>query len=141
MPCYICGGEAVERCYGCGQLICEQHGKKYCERCQSGYVSGDPRRDRYSVEPTPASSMKAWWRPKPAEDYEPPACAVCKGLTRRRCYNCGSYFCAEHGTEAGLCLDCNKSSLIGCVIGLVILIFLIGILAFEFLFQSVAIPN
>ncbi len=130
MACSICGQEAVDRCFGCGQLFCAMHGNVYCVRCKNAVVAGDPRQDRITADPARTGAGKPWWHAKQAEEYRPPECYVCKGLTRQRCYNCGSMFCPEHGSRGGLCRDCNSSSLTGLVIGglLIALLAIIGVM-------------
>src|SRR6516165_5261862 len=65
--CYMCGAEAVSRCYTCGQLICDRHGSENCQRCDTGVVAGDPRPEHFSAMPLPAAEGKhGWWRPQPA---------------------------------------------------------------------------
>ena len=63
----------------------------------------------------PAARL-AWWRPQPAEDFEPPACHVCTGLTRLICRNCERYFCKEHAGSHGLCAECAWSARLGTLI-------------------------
>jgi Family of unknown function (DUF5684) len=113
--CHICGQEAVDRCYNCGQLFCAEHGKVNCNRCETGIAAGDNRPDRVSttrLREGPAG-RHAWWRPQQAEDQELPACHMCQGLARRVCQNCRLYYCAEHAGPSHLCQECGRSSLIG----------------------------
>jgi hypothetical protein len=121
MSCHICGQEAVDRCYTCGQLFCEKHGQVNCSRCETGIAPGDNRADRVSAgrlrdEP---EGRKAWWRAQPAEDYELPSCHICQGLARRVCRNCELHYCAEHAGPSQLCQTCGRSSLMGiwCLLG------------------------
>ena len=37
----------------------------------------------------------AWWRPRQAEEYSPPACYQCRGIARNVCINCGDRYCAR----------------------------------------------
>ncbi len=75
MSCHICKAEAVTRCYSCGELVCETHGKSdVCPHCSGGFVAGDPRPDRVSSKPMPKQATDGWWRPQQAEEYVPPAC-------------------------------------------------------------------
>src|SRR5262245_50043698 len=113
MACHICGEEAIDRCDNCGKLFCAAHGRADCIRCQTGIMPGDRRADRFSAVLLAATARPRWWRPQPAEEFEPPACYECKGLARRRCKNCGSLMCALHAAKNGLCLECEKSARIG----------------------------
>lgn len=110
MGCFLCGDEAVDRCFTCGQLFCPRHGQKNCVRCQSGIAEGDPRGDRVTANPPQAPSPPGWWRPQPAEDYTPTACWICKGLTRAICVECRRPYCAEHAGKKFRCQECQPSS-------------------------------
>jgi hypothetical protein len=127
MVCQFCDKEAVSRCYSCGDLVCEQHqGRENCFRCETAIAAGDRRADRISAMPLANGGRPGWWRPIPAEDYDPPSCYQCKGLARLVCRNCQCRYCPEHGSKDGLCKDCERSSLIGLfVLGLL----LVGVLA------------
>ena len=115
--CYLCDAEAVSRCYTCGQLICAEHGGENCHRCNTGFVAGDPRPEHVSTVPLRQADAKhGWWRPQPAEEYEPPACYACKGLARAVCQNCQSHFCREHAGPGALCMRCSRSARLGLVI-------------------------
>src|ERR1700677_1220538 len=105
MSCHICGDEAIDRCYTCGQLFCADHGKVDCVRCASAIAAGDTRADRVSASRLrdDAARGKAWWRTREAEDFEPPSCHVCHGLARRVCTNCRQHYCGEHAGAADLC--------------------------------------
>jgi hypothetical protein len=119
MKCHLCDEEAVDRCYQCGQLFCDKHGKVNCASCDNGIAEGDPRRDRVSARPMPQKGRGlAWWRPISADDYVPPACYQCGGLTRARCVGCGRQFCAKHAGRGGNCADCQTASTTGTLIGL-----------------------
>jgi hypothetical protein len=110
MNCHLCGQPAIDRCYTCGQLFCEAHGSRNCTACDHGVREGDPRPDRISTSPFSVQpAARTWWRPQEAEDYVPPACYVCKGLTRSTCRNCGRMFCAQHAGSAELCRECHVS--------------------------------
>jgi hypothetical protein len=113
MRCHICQAEAVARCYTCGQLMCAAHGDDNCTRCTTGIVAGDPRPDRITAVPGRHSAAGGWWRPQPAEEFVPPACYACHGLTRASCVNCGSYYCAEHAGLNGMCGSCGKGAWLG----------------------------
>jgi hypothetical protein len=113
MHCHVCQEEAVGRCYTCGELFCARHGDTNCFRCTTAIAQGDPRPDRVSAEPLGSGRRVAWWRPQQAEDYEPPACYECKGLSRLVCRNCGSIYCPDHAGPNGLCAACNRSSYFG----------------------------
>jgi hypothetical protein len=113
MRCHICQAEAVARCYTCGQLMCAQHGKESCTRCSSGIAAGDPRPVHVSEEPLSQAKKPAWWRPQQAEEYKPPACYACQGLTRAVCRHCQSHYCAEHAGKGGLCQACGTSAWLG----------------------------
>jgi hypothetical protein len=130
MHCYACENEAVGRCYNCGELFCDRHGKLNCDRCEAAIVAGDPRPDRISTQPLSRLNGQAWWRPQPAEDYQPPACYECGGLTRSACRNCGSLYCPEHGGKE-LCAACRSSSNMGMLALLGIVLLLCGILMFN----------
>jgi|SRR5581483_2097930 len=113
MHCHICQAEAVARCYTCGQLMCAEHGRENCTRCASGIAAGDPRPDRITTRPVSSQTRPGWWRPQPAEAYEPPACYACKGLTRAVCRNCHAFYCTEHAGPSGLCAACGRSAWLG----------------------------
>jgi hypothetical protein len=123
MACHICGQEAVARCYTCGQLFCEKHGDRDCERCSTAFAPGDRRADHISASRLGNGGRPAWWRPQEAEDFEPPACYDCGGLARLICRNCNSLYCREHAGSRGLCAACDRSSWMGLYI-------LLGMLAF-----------
>lgn len=113
-PCYLCDREAVSRCYCCGRLICDQHGNENCVPCDSAVVAGDPR----GVQADPSSprfptARPGWWRPQPAEEYEPPACYECDAIARRTCRNCQDRYCPEHAGPPGMCKACGRSSQLG----------------------------
>jgi hypothetical protein len=115
--CYICQAEAVSRCYTCGRLICEKHGGESCDRCNTSVVAGDPRPLNISAEPVGGPGARpGWWRPLPAEEFDPPACYACGGLSRQVCFNCQSRFCGEHAGPGGLCADCGRSSRLGLLL-------------------------
>lgn len=113
MHCHICGQEAVGRCYTCGELYCARHGTVDCERCETAIAPGDRRADRVSARPLPPRVRYGWWRPQPAEDFDPPGCYACQGLTRQVCRNCGERYCKEHGGYAGMCRECSRSARMG----------------------------
>lgn len=113
MNCHICGKEAVGRCFTCGALYCVQHGTVDCERCETAIAPGDRRSDRISQRPLPPKVRYGWWRPIPAEDFDPPGCYACQGLSRQICRNCQQRFCPEHAGHPGLCLACTKSARMG----------------------------
>jgi hypothetical protein len=115
MSCYICGQEAVERCYTCGKLFCAQHGQVNCTRCETAIAPGNAREDRVSRSRLAPARSPAWWRPQQAEDFDPPACHACQGLARQRCSNCDRMYCAEHAGPNRLCSECGRSSLLGLV--------------------------
>src|SRR5262245_48014346 len=131
MYCHICGAEAVDRCYSCGELFCPEHGKTRhgktdCVRCSTGIRAGDRRADRISAAPLMKNARPGWWRPQEAEDYTPPECYACGGLARSRCYNCHDLFCPEHAGASDLCLGCEKSARSGMfVLGGIVLFFLV----------------
>lgn len=135
--CHVCGAEAVDRCYTCGRLFCALHGRTNCCRCDAAIAPGDTRPDRVSASRLrEASDGHAWWRPQQAEDVELPACHLCGGLSRTVCRNCGRYYCADHAGPAGLCRDCNRSSMFGLIcmagalavmLGLILLGYLVGL--------------
>ena len=108
MTCHICDHEAVGRCYTCGGLFCEVHGSVNCVRCETGIVPGDSRDDRISRVRLTETARPNWWRPQEAEDYEPPACAVCQGLARNVCIQCGDRYCGTHAGQNGLCSPCQR---------------------------------
>src|ERR1022692_4603056 len=122
MRCYLCQAEAVTRCYTCGQLVCAAHGKNdNCTRCSSGFMAGDPGIGEGQFgKPAPGG----WWRPQEAEEYLPPACYECKGLTRAVCRNCQANYCPEHAGPNGLCKACSHSANLGLyvVVGMAFLI-------------------
>src|SRR5437773_2714137 len=100
MNCHICGQEAVERCFTCGELFCAGHGaghgKPNCMRCETGFMPGDRRADRICAVPLGKTARPGWWRPQEADDFEPPSCYECKGLARRSCMHCERLYCSEH---------------------------------------------
>src|SRR5262245_21897072 len=130
--CHICGKEAVGRCFTCGNLFCHDHGETNCLRCETGIVEGDYRADRVTVAPRPADRRASWWRPQVADDFEPPACYICHGLTRLVCRNGQSLYCPEHAGASGLCIRCDRSSRLGLYIflGMLLLLALLAALGF-----------
>lgn len=130
MSCHVCGQEAVERCFTCGQLFCPAHGTVNCVRCDGAIAVGDPRQDRITQgRMKPAESVSPWWRPQKAEDYRPPACYVCQGLTRSRCQQCERLYCPEHAGRNGWCNACsNDSRSLLLILGGVLLLFLLALL-------------
>jgi len=115
--CYLCDAEAVSRCYTCGQLICERHGRENCHRCNTGVAAGEPLSLHVSDAPLRGGTMKhGWWRPQEAEEYEPPACYACQGLARALCRNCGSRYCRDHAGPGQLCADCGRSARMGLIV-------------------------
>src|SRR5438105_4680812 len=108
MSCHICGKEAVDRCYTCGNLFCIEHGYINCTRCETGIAPGDTRPDRISASRLREEPGRhAWWRPQRAEDYDPPSCYRCEGLSRTVCRNCERHYCPEHAGPSGLCQKCG----------------------------------
>jgi hypothetical protein len=131
MTCHICQAEAVTRCFNCGELVCAAHGKNQtCDRCSAGIVAGDPRGDRISVRPLVKQPQHAWWRPQQAEEYHPPACYECQGLTRAVCRNCGCHYCHEHAGPPGLCKDCGQSARLGTYVVVAVLAMFLILLFF-----------
>lgn len=128
MSCYLCEREAVDRCFTCGQLFCELHGKMNCQRCATGIAPGSGRDDRISALLLARNAKPGWWRPQPAEDFEPPACHECKALARRVCSNCGNRYCPEHAGKNGWCAACVRSARLGNLY-LTFVFSLVGILA------------
>jgi hypothetical protein len=127
--CYMCGAEAVSRCYTCGQLICDRHGSENCQRCDTGVVAGDPRPEHFSAMPLPAAEGKhGWWRPQPAEEFVPPACYACQGLSRRFCRNCHRRYCPEHAGRRGLCEACGRSARMGLLVFLLAIGMMLGLI-------------
>ena len=113
MSCFLCERPAVERCYTCGELFCELHGSVNCQRCETGFAPGDGRDDRYTSRPPIKKTKNArdgWWRPRPAEDFDPPACHECQGLARYICLECGRHYCLEHAGKRGLCATCHRAA-------------------------------
>lgn len=129
MNCHICGEEAVDRCYNCGELFCQLHGKINCIRCETGFMPGDRRADRISVVMLGKSARPGWWRPQEAEEYDPPACYQCKGLARRICRNCRNVYCPEHAGKGGLSLACENSARLGAVIFMAVALSIVALIA------------
>ena len=137
MTCHVCGEEAVARCYNCGQLMCDKHGRENCIRCDAGIAAGDPRGDRFSpVAVAPAAQKPGWWRPQAAEGYTPPACYGCGGLCRATCRECGSRYCRDHAGPNGLCRECGRSALLGPVILAILFTLFVGLILWGWLFGS-----
>ena len=112
--CYLCQAEAASRCFTCGQLICAEHGDENCQPCDTAVVAGDPRQSNVSARRLGAGEThRGWWQPQVAEPFEPPACYVCKGLSRRVCRNCHSHYCGEHAGPSDLCAGCAQSARLG----------------------------
>ena len=126
MPCHICQAEAVTRCYTCGELVCAEHGKSAnCPACSTGIAAGDPRTTHIVEEPRRyPEPAHAWWRPKVAEEYQPPSCYECNALSRAVCRNCQSNYCQEHAGVNGLCKSCGRSANMGLYIILIVLVLL-----------------
>jgi hypothetical protein len=132
MACYICQAEAVTRCYNCGQLVCAEHGKNdNCTRCSTGFAAGNPG---IGVERLGKQEPGGWWRAQEAEEYQPPACYECKGLTRAVCRNCQGSYCPEHAGPNGLCKACGRSANLGLyvVAGMAALVLLIFLCSWHF---------
>ncbi len=128
MHCHLCDREAVDRCYTCGELFCAEHGKVDCVRCATGIIAGDNRRDRISRSPGSTTSKPAWWRPKEAEDYDPPACHECQGLARYICVECRNRYCREHAGKNGLCRVCQEAQRGSNVVLLLMFLLLAGLI-------------
>jgi hypothetical protein len=136
MTCHICKSEAVTRCHTCGELICAEHGGKddLCTQCSAGFVSGDPR-SRISDRPLGNQEHQdGWWRPREAETYTPPACYVCKGLTRAVCRSCLCNYCREHAGPNGLCKECGRSANLGLYVFAGMAVVLASIFVAQWLF-------
>jgi hypothetical protein len=118
MNCHLCEVEAVTRCHNCGALLCAEHGGKDddCRRCTTAIAAGDPGGNRISATPLGQLKTPGWWRPQQAEEYQPPACYACQGLTRAVCRNCQNRYCYEHKGPSGLCGECGRSARLGMVI-------------------------
>lgn len=129
MGCFICGDEAVDRCFTCGQLFCARHGQRDCVRCQSGISEGDPR--GITSSPPQTSAPRGWWRPIQAEEHTPTACWVCKGLTRAICIECRRPYCAEHAGRNYHCQECQPPSDVATVVvGLFLLVVMLWFLEY-----------
>ena len=134
MKCHRCDQPAVDRCYTCGRLYCENHGAKNCVTCAGAIAVGDPRPDRITAGfALPEPPAHAWWRPQTAEDYEPPACYECKGLARPVCTNCGRRYCPEHAGKNGWCAACQKATRSGNLFLTFFFLLLVGMLALSWL--------
>ena len=118
MNCHRCDAEAVTRCHNCGVLLCPEHGGEddNCNRCTTAIAAGDPGGNRISETPFGIRKKPGWWRPQPAEEFQPPACYVCHGLTRAICHNCRSPYCYDHKGPGGLCRECGRSAWLGTYI-------------------------
>src|SRR5437588_7013007 len=127
MHCHLCQREAVDRCYTCGELFCEEHGDVNCVRCATGIVAGDNRADRITKASLSKAARPAWWRPQEAEDYTPPACHECQGLARYVCVNCSQRYCREHAGKDGLCLRCQRALRGGNVFLALLILGLVGL--------------
>src|SRR5437879_3712811 len=126
MQCHICSREAIDRCYTCGELFCDEHGRINCSRCTTAIAAGDARTDRVSGARLSNPTIRpGWWRPQPAEDYNPPECQECQGLARYVCVNCAGRYCREHAGRDGLCGPCQRSRR-GGTLFMVIHIFLLA---------------
>ncbi len=111
MQCHLCPQEAVGRCFTCGALFCADHGREDCDRCAAAVAAGAPRPRRRNAQHS--GSRATWWRPQVAENYSPPACYECQGLTRKSCRHCGNWYCADHAGPQELCASCGRSSNLG----------------------------
>ena len=125
MPCHVCHGEAVGRCYHCGRLYCADHDVKgNCSSCASAvHVVLD---DKVSTSALPGSTPRAWWRPKVEEDPGPPSCYRCGGLAHQVCHNCDHLFCSEHAGRRDLCDSCARSSWMAMWVVLGVLLVLVA---------------
>jgi hypothetical protein len=136
MSCLICKAESVTRCYSCGALLCAEHGKSdNCGRCTSAIAAGDPRHDRVSEKPLSVDAASPWWRPQVADDYAPPACYKCQGLTRMQCRNCKERFCRDHAGPGGLCQECGRSANLGIYVAATMAVFVAIVLLWNWLGQ------
>jgi len=112
MSCHICQAEAVTRCFTCGGLVCAEHATgETCPRCSGGFTAADPR--AVSAQPLGKDQHHGWWRPQEADEYLPPACYQCQGLSRGLCRNCQSSYCRDHAGPSGLCQACGRSANLG----------------------------
>src|SRR5262245_52805078 len=130
MLCHICQREAIERCFTCGELFCEQHGSVNCARCETGVMAGDNRPDRITTKRLPETTANPWWRPREAPDFDPPACNTCQGLARYTCNQCGGKYCSEHAGRKGECGRClkdrkNSNRFLLCVFAVVTLVLVV----------------
>ncbi len=108
--------------------MCAEHGRDNCQRCDTAVVAGDPRPVSISAEPLGRKDAPhAWWRPQPAEEYEPPACYACGGLARAICRNCRSHYCRDHSGRSAMCLECSRSARLGLVVFLIAIGLLIAL--------------
>jgi hypothetical protein len=136
MSCHICQAEAVTRCYNCGELVCAQHGKAdVCQRCATGIVAGRPLAISVSETPLRKAQPAGWWRAKEAEEFAPPACYECKGLTRLVCRNCSCHYCRDHAGFNGLCKACAKSANLGLYVLGGVFVFLLLVFLCQWLFN------
>ncbi len=127
--CYVCEAEAVGRCFTCGRLFCAEHGRENCQTCDGAVMAGDPRPDHVSAVPLrPRDAGHAWWRPQPAEEFVPPACYACGGLSRRVCQHCHSRYCPEHAGPGRLCADCGRSARLGLIVFVAAISLLLGLI-------------
>lgn len=133
MSCHICQAEAVSRCFNCGELVCAEHGKgDACPTCRGGFTALDPR--GISAEPLAQQDKHGWWRPQEAEEYRPPACYECKGLSRAVCRNCRANYCADHAGRNGLCKACGHSANMGLYIIAAMAALIVAMILFSWLF-------
>ncbi len=132
MHCHLCNQEAVDRCYTCGELFCADHGRVNCRSCETGIAAGDGREERVSARPLAKAGRPGWWRPQPAEDFEPPACHQCKGLARRVCMDCQGLYCPDHAGKNGRCSLCEKNTRSGTLFLAIFFTIFAAVLALAF---------
>ena len=109
MHCHLCQREAVDRCYTCGELFCEEHGNVNCVRCTTGIIAGDNRADRITsnfAREAFTAGVVAAARSRGLHAARLPRVPGASPLCVRQLWPA---YCREHAGKDGLCLSCQRA--------------------------------